>query len=241
MGKSAVKQGRWAVSDPYNESAVNPLPPVVVALFLVIVGIEVVLSLGARGIVGGPGAIGWRVGLLERFAFSAEIFAWMRETGRWPVEHVLRMFSYPFVHASFTHAVFAGVMLLALGKMVGEAMGSLAVVVIFFASAAGGALIYALTAGSPTPLVGAFPAVYGLIGGFTYLLWLRLGQLGENQVRAFSLIGMLLFIQLIFGLLFGANAEWIADIAGFAVGFLSSIILVPGGWTKLLNRMRQRD
>jgi membrane associated rhomboid family serine protease len=219
----------------------NPLPPVVIALFLVIVGLEVVFNLGARGLIGGPGAVGWRLGTLERFAFSAEIFDWMRESGRWPIEHVMRFVSYPFVHASFTHALFAGVMLLALGKMVGEAMGSFAVLLIFFVSAAGGALVYALTVGGSTPLIGAFPAVYGLIGGFTYLLWLRLGQLGEKQVRAFTLIGFLLAIQLIFGLLFGANAEWVADLAGFAIGFVMSIILVPGGWARLVDRLRQRN
>lgn len=229
------------MTHPHNESPLNPLPPVVIALFLVIVGLEVVFNLGARGLIGGPQAVGWRLGTLERFAFSAEIFAWMRESGRWPIEHVMRFVSYPFVHASFTHALFAGVMLLALGKMVGEVMGSLAVLLLFFVSAAGGALVYALLVGSSTPLIGAYPAVYGLIGGFTYLLWLRLGQLGEKQVRAFTLIGFLLVIQLIFGLLFGANAEWVADLAGFVIGFAMSTLLVPGGWAKLVDRLRQRN
>lgn len=229
------------MTHPHNEPPLNPVPPVVIALFLVIVGIEVVFTLGARGIVGGPGAIGWRIGFMEQFAFSPEILDWMQATGRWSIEHLLRMFSYPFVHANFTHALFAGVMLLALGKMVGEAMGSFAVIAIFFVSASGGALFYALTTGNPTPLIGAFPAIYGLIGGFTYMLWLRLGQLGENQIRAFSLIGFLLFVQLVFGLLFGSNAEWVADIAGFGIGFALSIVLVPGGWAKLVNRLRQRD
>lgn len=229
------------MTHPHNEPPLNPLPPVVIALFLVIVGIEAAVGLGARGLIGGADAVGWRIGLLERYAFSSEIFAWMRETGRWPPEHVLRLFSYPFVHASFTHALFAGVMLLALGKMVGEVMGSLAVLTIFFLSAAGGAVVYAVTIGGAMPLIGAFPAVYGLIGGFTYLLWLRLGQLGERQVRAFTLIGFLLMIQLIFGLLFGSNAEWVADIAGFAIGFSLSVVLVPGGWSRLVSRIRQRD
>ncbi|MFP7674220.1 rhomboid family intramembrane serine protease [Marivita sp. S0852] len=229
------------MTHPHNEPPLNPLPPVVIALFLVIVGIEAAVTLGARGIVGDASAVGWRIGLLERYAFSSEIFAWMQDTGRWPPEHVARMITYPFVHASFTHALFAGVMLLALGKMVGEAMGSLSVVVIFFVSAAGGSVIYAVLIGNPTPLIGAFPAVYGLIGGFTYLLWLRLGQLGESQVRAFSLIGFLLGLQLLFGLLFGANAEWVADLSGFAIGFVISVVLVPGGWAKLVDRLRQRD
>ncbi|HKK97100.1 MAG TPA: rhomboid family intramembrane serine protease [Marivita sp.] len=241
MAFNAVKQGPRAVTHPHNEPPLNPLPPVVLALFIVIVGIEAVFALGARGIIGGPSAVGWRIGTMEQFAFSSEIFAWMQASGRWPVEHLIRFISYPFVHAGFTHALFAGVMLLALGKMVGEAMGSFAVLAIFFVSASGGALVYAVTMADPTPLIGAFPAVYGLIGGFTYMLWLRLGQLGESQIRAFTLIGFLLGIQLIFGLLFGPSSEWVADIAGFAIGFGLSTVLVPGGWAKLLDRLRQRD
>ncbi|MCL3881952.1 rhomboid family intramembrane serine protease [Marivita sp. GX14005] len=241
MAPVAVKQGQDTVSHPHNEPPLNPLPPVVIALFLVIVGLEIAFGLGSRGIVGGPGAVGWRLGVLERFAFSAEIVTWMRETGRWPPEHLMRFVTYPFVHANFTHALFAGVMLLALGKMVGEALGSFAVLAIFFGSAAGGALVYALIHASALPLIGAFPAVYGLIGGFTYLLWLRLGQMGEKQIRAFTLIGFLLFIQLIFGLLFGASAEWIADLSGFAIGFGLATVLVPGGWQKLHFRLRRRN
>jgi membrane associated rhomboid family serine protease len=69
----------------------------------------------------------------------------------------------------------------------------------------------------------------------------RLGQLGEKQIRAFTLIGFLLAIQLIFGLLFGANSEWVADLAGFAIGFALSIVLVPGGLSRLVERLRQRN
>ena len=44
----------------HTESPLNPLPPVIIALFVVIVGVEAAFSLGARGLVGGPEAVGWR-------------------------------------------------------------------------------------------------------------------------------------------------------------------------------------
>ena len=47
-------------------SAVNPLPPVVAALFLLVMGIEIAFYLGARGMVGGPGAVGWRLAAMCR-------------------------------------------------------------------------------------------------------------------------------------------------------------------------------
>lgn len=223
-----------------NISPVNPLPPVVVALFLMIVGIEAVFSLGARGILGGADAVGWRLEAVQRYAFSAEIFDWMRSNGRWPAEHVIRFLSYAFIHVSFMQAVFAGVMVLALGKMVGEVFSQFAVLLVFVLSAVIGALAYGLLVDSRVPLIGAFPGAYGLIGAFTYLLWLRLGQLGEQQARAFSLIGFLMGIQLVFGLLFGSQPDWIADIGGFVTGFGMSVFVSPGGWRRMRDRMRHR-
>ncbi|KAG1715301.1 hypothetical protein GQR58_000266 [Nymphon striatum] len=176
--------------------------------------------------------------LCGTYSFSGEIFDWMISTGRWPLEHVQRFVTYPFVHATFTHALFAGVMLLALGKMVAEAFGAVATLAIWLVSSIGGAFVYALLSDTGVPLIGAFPPIYGLIGAFTYLLWLRLGQMGEQQLRAFSLIGILLGIQLLFGLFFGGGKDWLADIGGFVSGFGLSLFLVPGGWARILAKLR---
>lgn len=224
---------------PHNETPVNPLPPVLVALFLIIAGIELIFAMGARGLIGGPGAVGWRVNAIQQYAFSGEIFAWMAETGRWPVEHLMRFVSYPFVHATFTHTLFAVVILLAIGKVVAEALGGVGMLAVFVLSGIAGALGFALLLDDPAPLVGAYPPVYGLIGGFTYLLWVRLGAFGEKQYRAFSLIGVLLLIQLIFGVFFGGGNDWVADLCGFGFGFALTVVLVPGGWQRLLGRIRR--
>lgn len=218
---------------------VNPLPPVVVALFLLIVAVEVAFSLGARGLAGGPGAVGWRAAAIETYGVNAAILDWMRATGRWPLEHVQRFVTYPFVHASFTHALFAAIMLLALGKMVGEVFGAVAMLAVFVVSSVVGAAAFGLLLGGSQWLIGAFPGVYGMIGAFTWLLWMRLGQMGAQQIRAFTLIGVLLGIQLIFGLLLGPYNDWIADIAGFATGFLMSFFVSPGGWARLRAWMRR--
>ncbi|MGQ3488033.1 rhomboid family intramembrane serine protease [Roseovarius pacificus] len=228
------------MSSPQTDSPVNPIPPVVVALFLAIIVIEAVFSLGTRGMIGGPEAVGWRQGAIQDYGFNAEIFGWMLQNGVWPLEHVKRFITYVFVHGSFTHALFAGVMLLALGKFVGEVFSQWATLLLFVTSAIAGAVVFGLVAPERPWLIGAFPGVYGLIGGFTYLLWLRLGQMGENQARAFSLIGILMVLQLIFGLLFGSNSTWLADVSGFGFGFLLSFFLAPGGWAKIRARIRHR-
>ncbi|MDO6521562.1 rhomboid family intramembrane serine protease [Shimia thalassica] len=226
------------MSEPDNNSPINPLPPVVVALFLLIAGVEVVFSLGARGLVGDASAIGWRVAALQKYAFSGEIFDWMLSSGVWPFEHVMRFVTYLFVHGNFTHAAFASVMLLALGKMVGEVFSAFATLAVFILSGIVGALAFALILDNPAPLFGAYPGVYGLIGAFTFLLWTRLGQMGENQARAFSLIGFLVGLQLLFGLVFGGNQDWVADVAGFITGFVMSFFLIPGGWARIRSKIR---
>ena len=220
--------------------AVNPLPPVVAALFLFIIGIEAVFSLGTRGLIGGPEAVGWRLTAIEDYAFSGEILAWMWETGRWQAEHLIRFVSYPFVQVSFTQALFVGVFVLAMGKMVAEVFGGIAMLAVFVLSGIGGALGYGLLINDPFPLIGGFPPVYGLIGAFTYMLWRSLALVGANQARAFTLIAVLMGIQLVFRLLFGLHNDWVADLAGFATGFGLSFFVSPGGWMRLRKGV-QRD
>lgn len=238
MPKHPVKK-EPAMSDQSPETPVNPLPPAVTFVFIVLAGIELALFLGSKGIIGGPEAIGWRIGWMEQMGFAPRIFGWMLDTGQYPPEHLMRFVTYPFVHASFTHGLFAMVIMLAMGKIVAEAMGQLAFLVIFFASAAFGALVFALVQDRAFILIGAYPSAYGLIGGFTYLLWLKLGAVGAQQFRAFQLIGFLLAIQLLFAMIFGGDPDWIADLAGFVCGLVISVILVPGGAKRLLDRIRR--
>ena len=228
--------------DPdHNAPPLNPLPWIVWVLALPLIAMEVVLSLGAAGVVGGPQAIGWRLQAVERFGLFPELLKYQWETGGHPLAELHRLVSYVLVHGSFTHALFAVVMLLALGKMVGEVFRWWGVLVVFLGSAAvGGAAYGLLVPGLRAQLIGAYPAVYGLIGAFTFLIWTRLALVGANRLRAFSLIGMLLAIQLVFGLLFGGGWDWVADIAGFATGFLLSFVVSPGGFRRVVEMIRQR-
>ncbi|MEH7829768.1 rhomboid family intramembrane serine protease [Gemmobacter denitrificans] len=226
--------------DGLMEAPMNPLPKVVWLLALPMIVIELVLSLAGRGVIGGPAGIGWRVDAIQMVAFSPKLMRWMVENGIWPLEPLLRLVAYPFVHVNLTHAVMVVVMLLALGKMVGEIFRWWAVLAVFFGSAIGGALVYAAIPVITLPLVGGYPAIYGLIGAFTFLIWVRLAGTGTTQFRAFTMIGFLLGAQLVFGLLFGGGPEWVADLAGFAVGFALSFVVSPGGIARVRARLRQR-
>ncbi|HHB81134.1 MAG TPA: rhomboid family intramembrane serine protease [Aliiroseovarius sp.] len=224
----------------HNASPVNPLPPVIVALALAIFAIELIFQAGAAGLVGGPEGIGWRNEALQDYGFYEPLFNWMVENRviRW--DYAYRLFTYPFVHGSFTQMIFAAVFILALGKMVGEIFSAWAMLVLFFGASMVGAIAYGLAWDTRIMLFGAFPAAYGFIGAFSYLLWTNLAGKGESGLPAFGLIGFLMGLQLLWGLIFGSNGDWVADLAGFSTGLALSFVISPGGWRGLVEKMRQR-
>jgi rhomboid protease GluP len=226
--------------EDHNVSPFNALPPVVVALAVVIAGLELMFQLATAGFLGGQGGVGWRLAAMQDYAVLDEVMDWMLANGRFPPDQLLRFLTYPLIHGGFVHAAFVVVFILAIGKMVAEVFSPLAFVAIFWVSAIVGALAYVLLLDSPFPLVGGYPGVYGLIGAFTFLMWVDAGRRGENQMRAFGLIGALLAIQIIFGVIQGDFGNVVADLAGFVAGFLLSFIVSPGGWQRAVNRLRQR-
>ena len=222
-----------------NPPAVNPLPWIVWVLALPLIAMEVVLTIGETGLVSAMGNT-WRIDAMQNFAFFPQFaqVAWQR--GALVPYEPWRMVSYVLVHGSMTNTIFAVVILLAIGKMVGEVFRWWGVLAVWFAASVLGGLAYVALPQAQYPLLGAFPAVYGLIGAFTYLLWMRLAGSGTSQYRAFTLIGMLMGIQLLFGLLFGGGLQWVAELVGFIAGFLMSFVVSPGGIGRLRARLRQR-
>lgn len=224
--------------EPQFQSPFNQLPRVVVALAVVLAGLEVLFQLSSLGLLGGPSGLGWRQGAIEQFGVFDRVWAWMVQNGTWPWEHLRRFVTYPLIHDDAMSALFVIVFVLAMGKMVGEVFHPLAVLAIFWLSAIAGALAFVVILNEPQQLVGGFPGAYGLIGAFTFLLWANLVVRGANQYRAFSLIAMLMAIQFGFGLLSGAFGRAVSDLAGFATGFLLSFLLSPGGWGRVLAKLR---
>ena len=223
-----------------NQNPFNAIPPVVIVLAGAVFAVEALLSLGGSGLLARNVGIDWRVRAFEDFGFSPGVWEIVVDRGVWALEFIRRFVTYAFVHPTFTSALFGGAMLLALGKFVGDVFHWGAVLAVALVSCILGAAVFgALAPGNP-PLLGCFPMVYGLIGAFTYLMWLRLGQMGQNQLAAFRLIGFLLGIQLLFGLIFGGNWNWIADLSGFVAGLGLAPFVAPGGWAAFMRRMRQR-
>lgn len=230
----------------HNAPPLNPLPPVIWLLALPMIAMEVVLNAGSSGMVGGPDAIGWRVQALQKFAFAPDYLRQMIEMNQYPLDGLMRLVTYPIVHADVTHTLFVVVILLALGKFVGEVYSWWAVLATYLVASIAGAVAYTAVPLTHGALIGGYPANYGLIGAYSFLLWVRLVGTGTNQLRAFQLIGFLLGIQVVFavggiaiyGVERGTTWDFVADLAGFAAGFVTAFVVSPGGWSRVLAKIR---
>ena len=226
-----------------DASPINPLPKSVVLLLLLVGGVEVALQLAERGMIGGPMGIGWRLDWARAFGYFDPVFEWMRVNQDYNIKEMARFVTYPFIHIGGAHILFVLVFIAALGKFVAEVLGDLAVLVIFVASGIVGALAFGLILDDTTLLIGGYPAVYGLLGAFTWVQFLVQRMEGKSGLRAFGLIGFFMAIQLAYKLLFGGNNEWLAELFGFGAGFALAIIFGPGGVAMLRNgfkRLRKR-
>ena len=227
-----------------NVPPLNPVPWVVWALALPMIAMEVVVQAGANGLAGGAAGIGWRVQAMQALGFSPDYLRQLIEVWQFPLDGVYRLVSYPFVHQSLSQALFVVVILLALGKFVGEVYAWWAVLVTYFAAAAAGAVAYTLVPLAHAGLLGGYPANYGLIGAYTFLLWVRLA--GGGSLRAFRLIGFFMAFQItiagigvaIYGVERGTTWEFVADLAGFVTGFGLAFVVSPGGWSRVLAKLR---
>jgi membrane associated rhomboid family serine protease len=222
--------------------ALNPVPWIVWVVVLPIAGAELAFQLQALGLINtGPAVMAWRQQLYQLVVLLPDLARLQWETGGHPANELYRLVAYPLVHASFSDALFPSVLLLALGKKVGEEFSPLGFAVIVLASTLCGGLAYSfLVPGLTAPLFGAYPVVYGLIGALTYLLFTELDQSGGNRLWAFRLISFLLVAQLIFAVVIGTSWTWVAELGGFVAGFALSFAVGPGGFRRLRARMRQR-
>lgn len=222
---------------PSKTPAVNQLPVSVILLFLPIVLVEAYFAGAQAGLWGG---LNTRLLALQQFIVIPEIVDLSIQAGRWSWDWMLTFVTYPFFSASILQATFGAVFVLAIGKFVGEAMGDFAVFTIFFAATIVGATAYVLFTSADYPLFGAFPAAYGLIGGFTYVQFALAGNVKEQQIKAFQLIGVLMLINLAFSLVTGGPPTWVAELVGAITGFLTAAALRPGGLPQLLETLRRR-
>ena len=154
-----------------------------------------------------------------------------------------RIFTFGFIQRSFIEAVISLAIFAALGKFVAERYGQTCFLLIFFLAPVFGLAVYIALLQPSYWIIGLFPAVFGMVGGFTmFQIDLRRAE-GDPILPAFSLIGFLMAIQLIFYFIFGGSMEWIGEFGAFLAGLGIAFFCGREGENRrnnLIRRIRNR-
>lgn len=135
-----------------------------------------------------------------------------------------RLLTAGFIHFGASHLLNNMVVLYAFGERVECTVGHIRMLVIYMVSLLGGSICSCammLATGDYAVSAGASGAVFGLIGGFLWLVILHKGQLeGISVKRLISSIALMVY----FGFTSAGTDNW-AHIGGLLCGFVTTIIL----------------
>ncbi len=219
---------------PGRESVFGPIPPAVFALAAVAGGAELILSAFQLGIWQPAFSSNLRADAVNVFGFSPWLFREQFESAELISLESVRLVTYPFVHFGWMHTLFSAMFILALGSVLSNFVRGLLVPVSFFAASAISAVIYAWFSGADFPLLGAAPGYLGLLGLLAGILLMMHGH--GHPAASPSMVSfpfLLIGLKLTQDTLFGLPGYMLANASGFVLGFLVSLIAIPGGFLAL--------
>lgn len=201
-----------------------PPPAVIWALALVMIAFEAAFELGEAGIFF-PADLRFVVYYVG--AFWDLYFEEMRAGRPVPIEFWTSFVTHAFLHGGLLHLVMNGVVLLGLGGMLANVLGTVRFLILFVVTAVAGALVFALITDINGPLVGASGAIFGFFGIFKRWEWRYIRAYNAPQRRFWGTIGGLVAINLILFFAFpgGGQLAWEAHLGGFVAGFLLGSVL----------------
>lgn len=193
-----------------------------IAIILLCVGIEAVLSLSDAGLIGS--------GRMRRIFYDYGGF-WPGLLEDWRPNYTAQpwvMFlSYGFLHGGLMHLAVNMITLWSLGVVVLDRVRGRGFVMLYVASLLGGGVGYALLAPSLTPMVGASGALFGLAGGI--LAWSYVDRFTFRErlwpvARAFLL---LLLLNVVLWWAMKGHLAWETHLGGFIAGWVAALLIDP--------------
>ena len=138
-----------------REPFFNNVPPGVLILGALIIGIEMLLQVFG---------LEWRSAAFLFLAFFPLDFSTPYKELFFG-QNLVMFFSYSFLHGNFFHMITNVAILFAFGKQIEEQVGLINFILIFISTAIAGSVTYQVIAsGNPLPMVGASGGVFGFFG-----------------------------------------------------------------------------
>lgn len=213
----------------YMQTPQTPLPRSLVALVLVMAGLELVFQAAEIGLAG-DGGLRYRV--YAAGAFWASLFHGVEPL--FSLQPVTMFVSHAFLHGGLLHLAMNSAILLGLGRLVGERYGDGTILPLFLLSAIAGGVAFVLINASDVPMVGASGAVFGFLGVWTIWDWYRHRAHGVSPRPVVTRAVVLLLVNVLFFFGFGGSIAWEAHLGGYAAGLLA------GWWLERSLAVRAR-
>ena len=230
--------------DPNLNAAPFNKMPTAVLIAIGLIGVLELFFQGANsGIVQNVDGVALRNRWIHLFGFHMGHIETMWITSEVNINGLYQAFTFNFVQRNLPSALIGLALFAALGKYVAERRGQLCFVATLLLAPLFGLICYVFISPPLGPIVGIFPAVFGLIGGFTIEQIERRREDDEPILPAFSLITFLMMVQLIYFFLFGTSTEWIAEFFAFVAGCGIALIIGDqneGRRRKILQKIRSR-
>jgi membrane associated rhomboid family serine protease len=141
-----------------------------------------------------------------------------------PLQAYSMFLSHAFLHGGALHVVMNAVILLSLGKLIAERMGTGFMLLVFAVSAVAGGVGFGLLATTSAPMIGASGAVFGYFGVWQYweMQARRAQKLSLKPVL--SMVFGLIAVNVIMAVMLDGGLAWEAHLGGFIGGFFLAFI-----------------
>lgn len=194
--------------------------PVLLAVVLICIGVELGLQGADRGLWG---SLRWRALAYQNGGFWAGLLDnWQPN---YPGQPALMFLTYGFLHGGAGHAGVNMVTLISLGVPVADRLGAWRFVGLYAVALLGGAVAFALLSPAVQPMVGASGALFGLAGALLAWEHRQRRQMANTQL---PLVGAILGLGLLNAVMFwwlGGLLAWETHLGGFLAGGLAALML----------------
>ncbi|MEM7243514.1 MAG: rhomboid family intramembrane serine protease [Pseudomonadota bacterium] len=221
-----------------NAAPFNKMPLAVLVVIALVGGMELIIQGAESGIIRGQDGMGLRTNWAQFLGFSLSIYEPMWITKSYDLIEIYRLFTFGFIQHSLSTALVALAIFAALGKYVAENFGQLCFLLLTFVAPIIGLLVYIALIPSASLIIGLFPAVFAMVGGFTCRQIDVRRETGEALLPAFTLIGFFMAVQLFFFVAFDGSFEWVAHFFAFVVGFTIANFFGPLGRSRRNSMIR---
>lgn len=206
-------------------------PPLIWALFAAFCAPEAAFFLAENAIVTAPD-MRWQVYL--HLAYFDVLFEAALHGQNVPATFWFTPITHAFLHGGPLHLIMNGVVFLGLGGALANGLGIARFLMLFAATAIGGALTFSVITDFDGPLVGVSGVLFGFFGALKRWEWRYIQQTGASSRRFWgTIIGLialnagLYLATLGSGALLDGAIAWEAHLGGFIAGYLIAPLLAP--------------